>query len=64
MSGSESITIARTAAMTAALSSLLSILTSTSFPSSVVSVSRYASPGPPVTPARISSTVRTACGKA
>ena len=59
MSGSDSITNASTAAMMAALISLLSI-PSTSFPGSGIQCLRYSA----TVPARISSTVRTACGTA
>ncbi len=59
MSGSESISNARTPAMMAAMTSLLSI-PSTSFPGSGLLCLRYSA----TVPARISSTVRTACGKA
>ena len=61
MSCSESITNARIPAMTAALTSLLSI-PSTSFPlgSAICHYPRDSA----TVPARISSTVRTACGKA
>jgi hypothetical protein len=59
MSCSESIINASTPAMTTALTSLLSI-PSTSFPGSGRLCLRYSA----TVPARISSTVRTACGTA